>query len=301
MKMTATLKGLALLMIFNTVALAAQQSPSQAQERAQASVVYGQSSGKDAKPQKDNSESKGSAQKRSPAATPERLEADEVTAGREDVPAEMQANRREQLSEEEAAILPYYNNFLRSYRIGPEDVISITVFGHERYSRAGIIVPPHGTISYPLIPDGIFVAGKTTQQVQDELTKRLDEYIIEPKVTVMIEKAMSARYSVLGDVAQPGVRTMTRRLSVYEALAEAGGILNTGDKSKVYVLRRQASGQLAPIRVNIAAIEKGRAPDITYLVPGDQVFVPGNTFKKVQTILNLLPVLSFARIFTGGW
>ena len=93
---------------------------------------------------------------------------------------------------------------------------------------------------------------------------------------------------------------MTRRLSVTEAIAEAGGVLQTGDRSKVYVLRKQASGNLAPIRVNVSAIYKGRAPDSVYLVPGDQVIVPGNTFKKVQSILNFLPVLSFAKIFTGG-
>src|SRR5258705_6086515 len=148
-----------------------------------------------------------------------------------DIPAAALANRREDMSEEEAAVLPYYNNFLAAYRLGPEDVISVTVFGQERYSKANIVVPPDGRIAYPLIAEGIFVAGKTTQQVQDEITKRYDEYIIDPKVSVSLDKAMSARYSVLGDVAQPGIRVMTRRLSVYEAVAEAGGVLSTGDKS----------------------------------------------------------------------
>jgi polysaccharide export outer membrane protein len=213
----------------------------------------------------------------------------------------MQANRREQLSEEEAAVLPYYNNYLTTYRLGPEDVISVTVFGQDRYSRNGITVPPNGRINYPLVAEGILVAGKTTEQVAEELTRRLDEYIIDPKITVALEKAQSARYSVLGDVAQPGIHVMTRRLSVYEALAEAGGVLNTGDKSKVMILRRQADGTLRPIRVNIKEIERGRAREMAYLVPGDQVVVPGNTFKKLKGIMDMLPIISFARIFTGGW
>jgi polysaccharide export outer membrane protein len=213
----------------------------------------------------------------------------------------MQAGRREQASEDEAAVLPYYNNYLTTYRLGPEDVISVTVFGQDRYSRAGIIVPPNGKINYPLVPEGILVAGKTTEQVAEELTKRLDEYIIDPKITVALEKAQSARFSVLGDVAQPGIRIMTRRLSVYEALAEAGGVLDTGDKSKVMILRRRADGTLNPIRVNIKEIERGRAKEMAYLAPGDQVIVPGNNFKKFKEVMNLLPILSFARIFTGGW
>ena len=94
---------------------------------------------------------------------------------------------------------------------------------------------------------------------------------------------------------------MTRRLSASEAIAEAGGILQTGDKKKVYVLRKQANGNLAPIPVNISAIYRGQAPDSVYLVPGDQIVVPGNSLKKWQTLTSFLPVLSFARLFTGGW
>ncbi|HYY59602.1 MAG TPA: polysaccharide biosynthesis/export family protein [Pyrinomonadaceae bacterium] len=234
-------------------------------------------------------------------ATTERLEPDDVNEARTELSPEMQAGRREQASEDEAAVLPYYNNYLTTYRLGPEDVISVTVFGQDRYSRGGIIVPPNGKINYPLVPEGILVAGKTTEQVAEELTKRLDEYIIDPKITVALEKAQSARFSVLGDVAQPGIRIMTRRLSVYEALAEAGGVLDTGDKSKVMILRRRADGTLNPIRVNIKEIERGRAKEMAYLAPGDQVIVPGNTFKKFKEVMNLLPILSFARIFTGGW
>jgi protein involved in polysaccharide export with SLBB domain len=226
----------------------------------------------------------------------ERLEPDETNIVSTDVPSDTQANRREQLSEEEAAILPYYNNFLSTYHLGPEDVISVTVFGQERYSRPAIVVPPNGKINYPLV-GAVFVTGKTVEQVEEELKKRLDEYIIDPQVTVALEKAVSARYSVLGDVAQPGIRTMTRRLSVYEALAEAGGVLPTGDKKKVVILRRQPDGNVRPIPINIKEVERGRAKEMAYLVPGDQVVVPGNRLKTIQQIMGFLPILNFARIF----
>ena len=54
---------------------------------------------------------------------------------------------------------------------------------------------------------------------------------------------------------------------------------------------------LAPIPVNVSAIYKGKAPDNTYLVPGDQILVPGNKFKTFQKIMSFTSVLSFARIF----
>jgi len=68
------------------------------------------------------------------------------------------------------------------------------------------------------------------------------------------------------------------------------------------VLRRGQDGVLAQIPVNVSAVYKGRAPDTTYLVPGDQIIVPGNKLKKVQQILSFTNVLSFARIFgLPGW
>jgi polysaccharide export outer membrane protein len=310
MKMKATLITLMLLAAFsvwsNNSPVLAQGSQRQdaPQKKGLLEKVFGGDGSAKQKNKKNTQQQKNgapAASSSSGAAAAERLEPDDQSTLSADVPVEAQANRRGQLSEEEAAVLPYYNNFLTTYRLGPEDVISVTVFGQDRYSKAGIIVPPNGKISYPLIPEGIFVGGKTTEQIQEELTKKLDEYIIDPKITVSLDKAMSARYSVLGDVAQPGIRTMTRRLSVYEALAEAGGVLATGDKSKVFILRYQPDGRLVPMRVNIKEIERGRAREMAFLVPGDQVVVPGNRLKTIKEVMNFLPVLSFARIFTGGW
>lgn len=216
-----------------------------------------------------------------------------------DIPDETQSNRHEQASEE-AAVVPYYNNFFNTYRLGPEDVVSVNVFGQDRYSRSGIMIPPSGRISLALIPGGVFVNGKTVDEVAETIKKRYDEYIIDPQVSVSLDKASSYRYSVIGDVGQPGIRIMSRRLTVSEAVSEAGGVLSTGNRSKIVVLRRQADGNLKPIAVNLSAIYKGQAPDVTYLVPGDQVFVPGNKLKTLQKIMTFSPILSFARIFTGG-
>jgi polysaccharide export outer membrane protein len=222
-----------------------------------------------------------------------------VAAKPTDVPDDTQANRHEQASEE-AAVVPYYNNFFNTYRLGPDDIVSVNVFGQDRYSRSGITIPPSGRISLALIPGGVFVNGKTVEEVAETIKKRYDEYIIDPQVSVSLDKASSYRYSVIGDVGQPGIRLMSHRLTVTEALGEAGGVLQTGDRSKVVVLRRQADGNLKQILVNVNAIYKGKAPDVTYLVPGDQVLVPGNKLKSLQKVMSFVPILSFARIFTGG-
>src|SRR5687767_13868989 len=217
-----------------------------------------------------------------------------------EVTADEQTNRMD-ASSDEAAIVQQYNNFFTTYRLGPEDVVSVNVFAHERYSKQGIVIPPSGRIYLALIPEGIFVNGKTVDQVSELIKKRYDEYIIGPQVSVSLDRAGSYRYSVVGDVAQPGIRLMTRRLSVTEAIAESGGVLQTCNKSKVYVVRKQANGNLQPIPVNVSGICKGQAPDSVSLQPGDQVIVPGNKWKTFDKITSFLPILSFARIFTGGF
>ncbi len=249
---------------------------------------------------------KGKAEQQRPSTTPakeagERLEPDDKGRVRSDVPEQILANRREGASEDADGEVTYFNNFLTTYRLGPEDVISISVFDLARYDRANIVIPPDGKINYFHIRDGLHVAGKTTQEVADEITRYLDEYVIEPKVTVSLEKAMSMRYYVIGDVAQPGIRVMTRRLSAYEAILESGGVLNTGDKAKVTVSRLRADGTRELVPINVAAIERGKAPDNYFLRAGDLVIVPGNRYKTVKKVLDLLPVVNFFRIFTGGF
>jgi protein involved in polysaccharide export with SLBB domain len=216
-----------------------------------------------------------------------------------EVTADGKTNRADEASDE-AAIVPYYNNFFTTYRLGPEDVISINVFNQDRYSKQGVKIPPSGRVYLALIPEGIFVNGKTVDQVAELIKKRYDEFIIDPQVSVSLDQAGSYRYSVVGDVGQPGIRLMTRRLSVSEAVAEAGGVLQTGNKKRIVVLRKSADGTLKQIPVNLSAIYRGQAPDSIYLVPGDQVIVPGNTLKKLQTIMGFTQVLTFANLFRGG-
>lgn len=247
-------------------------------------------------PQKARPRTTSGQDKKKPVVS-DRLEPDETSRPPADVPDELQANRQEQLSEEAAAISPYYNNFFSTYRLGPEDVVSVEVFNQPRYSRAGITIPPSGRISLSLIPGGVFVNGKTVEQVAEIIKKKYLEYIIDPQVSVSLDKAASYRYSIVGDVAQPGIRLMNHRMTVTEAIAEAGGVLGTGDKSKVRVLRRGPDGVLAQISVNVSDIYRGKAPDNTYLVPGDQIVVPGNKLKTLDKIMRFTPILSFARIF----
>lgn len=238
-----------------------------------------------------------------PAAKPEQIAA----ASKTDVqpPIKPKSDEAEKpidgknLSSEEAAVVAYYNNYLTDYRLGPNDVIAVEVFGQcPDYCKESLTVPPTARISYPLIRGGVFVGGRTIEDIEQEITKKLDEYIIEPKVTVTLVKAMSARYSVMGKVATPGIRIMDRKVSLSEAVAEAGGVLKEGNRKKVALVRFNAQGNLTRQDVDLAAIENGKAAMI-YLAPGDQVFVPGKGF-TIDTVFKALDKVSLVRLLLGS-
>lgn len=197
-------------------------------------------------------------------------------------------------SPEAQAIVPIYTNYLAEYRLGPNDVISVDVFGQcPDYCKSGVTVPPTARISYPLVREGVMVGGKTVTQVADEITKRLNEYIIDPVVTVTLEKAMSARYSVLGKVVSPGVRVLDRKVSVYEAVVESGGVAKGGDKKKVVIFSYNGTGRVSSRIINLTDIERGKS-DMVFINPGDQVFVSGKGF-TLSTVFDIIGKISAAR------
>jgi polysaccharide biosynthesis/export protein len=210
----------------------------------------------------------------------------------------VESARVENASEEESAILPYYNNYLREYHLGPEDVISVEVFGQPNYSKAGIVVPPNARISYPLIPGGLFVGGKTVEEVAQDIEKKLDEYIIEPQITVTLEKVGSARYSVLGKVKTPGVKVMNRRYNLFEAIADAGGIEKEGDKNRILLIRLDSKGGVTQTVFEMDEFMKGKG-EVPYLVPGDQIIVPEKRW-SLSKIASIVSRASMLRVLFGA-
>src|SRR5262249_27242767 len=126
------------------------------------------------------------------------------------------------------------------YRIGPEDVLQISVWKNENLTRT-VPVRPDGKISLPLLND-IEVAGYTPMQFRDVLAKRLEEYMPTPEVSVIVAEPRSFKVSVMGEVLKPGRFELRARTTVLDVLAMAGGLSQFASKSRIAILRPDGKG-----------------------------------------------------------
>jgi len=193
-----------------------------------------------------------------------------------------------------------YRSFYNSYRLGPGDIVAIYIDKHPEDSVQRVTVSPVGRVYFPLLGD-ISVVGKTVPQLQEYLTNSVAEFIKEPRLTLALLEAQSAKVGVLGDVKTPGLMVMTRPLRVLDAISQAGGILDTGSSS-VSILRQYEDGRVQVLTADVKKILKGKAnpEENAYLRSGDTVIVHGNLFKTITKISSLVGVTSLVTFLTRG-
>jgi polysaccharide export outer membrane protein len=160
-----------------------------------------------------------------------------------------------------------------SYRVGPGDVLRVSVWGNRQLSGP-VTVRPDGQITMQLIGE-IEAAGRTPNEIQQEVARRLVRYIEgEPNVTVTVAEVNSYRVYVVGRVNQPGEFTPDTQVTVLQALALARGLNEYADPNHIVVVRRDDAGTRRIPFVYNAAVKCGRVEmDIT-LLTGDTVVVP---------------------------
>lgn len=171
-----------------------------------------------------------------------------------------------------AAGAPGHTPDAGGYRIGPEDVLQISVWKNEAVSRT-VPVRPDGVISLPLLND-VQAAGLTPMQLREALMKKFAEYDPNPEISVIVQEVRSFKVSVMGEVARPGRFDLKSRATVLDVLAQAGGFKEFASRTRIVILRSQGTTmKRIPFNYNkvIAADEE---QENLILQPGDIVVVP---------------------------
>jgi len=158
------------------------------------------------------------------------------------------------------------------YRLGPEDVLFISVWKDEHLTRE-VVVRPDGMLSFPLVGD-IQATNRTVEDVRTDLVKRLTKYIPTPNVTVSVLKVLSYKVYVVGRVNKPGEYLIGHYTDVLQALSMAGGLTPFAAENDIKVIRR-GRGQQRSIPVHYGDLRKGRQLEQNILLQrGDVVMVP---------------------------
>jgi polysaccharide export outer membrane protein len=160
-----------------------------------------------------------------------------------------------------------------SFIIGNDDVLAINVWKEPDISRA-IPVRSDGKISLPLVGE-VQAAGRTPLKLEQEIAAKLQNFISQPEVTVIVQQINSQKYNVLGQVGHPGTFIIANSPTVLDAIALAGGFRDFAKQKAIYVLRQNADGTQSRLPFNYKDVVKGKNPEQNVRIqPRDTIVVP---------------------------
>jgi polysaccharide biosynthesis/export protein len=179
------------------------------------------------------------------------------------------------------------------YRVGPQDLIEIVVYGLPELART-VRVNAKGQISLPLIGQ-VDVTGLTAQALERTIAERLSEkYLQNPQVTVFIKEFTTLRFTVEG-----AVYPLAGQMTLLRALAVAGGQGPLSDMTEVLLFRVTPVGESVSVKYDATKIRTGEAPDP--LIQNDDLVVVNRSkaraafkdslFRDILDVLNPIPFL----------
>jgi len=159
-----------------------------------------------------------------------------------------------------------------SYKIGPGDVLRISVWKEEGMEQE-VLVKPDGGITFPLAGD-IQASGLTTQELTEALKSKLRRYIPNPVVTVSVLQSISNKIYVVGKVNRPGEYNATHYMDVLQALSLAGGLTPYAESDEIKIIRRK-NGNKEVFEFDYDEVISGKKLEMNIVLEaGDTIAVP---------------------------
>ena len=171
------------------------------------------------------------------------------------------------------------------YVAGPQDVLTIVVFGEEDLTKT-VSLDADGTFDYPYI-GRVKAGGLTARAIGEAIARGLKNYYVNPQVSVEVKTFRSQNIFVFGQVHAPGQYPLSGNMSVLQALAAAGSptaaaaayvVISrpTGSEPR---LPREEPGGGTSLRLTLKELQSGQLPAGFALRDGDTVTIP-----KAETI-----------------
>jgi polysaccharide biosynthesis/export protein len=159
-----------------------------------------------------------------------------------------------------ATALATLANLGADYKIGPNDLMDVEVFGVPDLKRTAR-VNAGGQISMPLIGN-VLIAGLTAQQAETLIAEKYaQKYLQNPEVSVFIREFTTQRITVEGAVGRPGIYPITGSVTMLKVLALVGGGASYADLTDVALYRQGEKGEQIKQSHNVEKIRAGEMED----------------------------------------
>ena len=182
--------------------------------------------------------------------------------------------------------------------INPVGDKSLVITGVERAYFDGFTVDLHGDIRIPTLGK-IKVLGYTTEEIEQMIEKKLlDEQFKETANIFVTVKLSGFRYTTMGEIGS-GIKTLYQeRVNIFEAIANSGGILVTGDLKDILIIRQYPQGQkIHHLDLTDVNVMKSQ---YYYIQPNDLIYVKPLKQKSWGTGTNALQNLTaFLTVLTA--
>jgi polysaccharide export outer membrane protein len=161
----------------------------------------------------------------------------------------------------------------QAYRLGPNDVVRISVYGQPDLGTVSRI-SENGSVTSPVAGE-VKLSGLTAREAERKLADVLakKQIVKSPQVGIFVEEYQSQRVAVVGQVANPGMYSLTRGSSLMDLISEAGGLAE--DAGDVAIITRKRGAREDRVTVDLASLLQGatQTPEPN-IVDGDRVYVP---------------------------
>jgi polysaccharide biosynthesis/export protein len=170
-----------------------------------------------------------------------------------------------------------------TYKVGPQDIIKVEVFGEKELS--GVYrIDNDGTINFPLL-ERVKVNGLTTQEIVQLLkTKLVPDYLNNPQINVDVDAFHSRFIFIAGEVRNPGKYPLKGDVTLLEMVLLAGSV-TTDASDEVLVIRPPEGARDAAVtpdnsaayvltRMNLGDLKTGKLAGNVLLDNGDTIFIP---------------------------
>jgi polysaccharide export outer membrane protein len=202
------------------------------------------------------------------------------------------------------------------YTLGPEDVLRITIYGHDDFSRE-VVLSSDGSFLYPFIGQ-VRAAGLTVQQLSEYMARRLEDgYLVAPQIAITVAQYRSQQVYILGAVKSPGVQTLKHNTTLLELISAAGGPTPEAGQEVIIARAKEndersrtgnRQGSTESIRVNLEKLLAGEvvqrieidSGDTVYIPKGEFFFISGEVQKPGRYLLEREITVAKAIILAGG-